>query len=112
MQLRNRFSEISGLLFETENTPTHFFFSSASPSIHFLSLLENYSPARRPVFATWKLFKRPSLVARGFLRLPTQPFSPDLRRNEEAISRIHSGMILQNLTLVCISVHLRVLFVL
>lgn len=46
MQLRNRFSEISGLLFETENTPTHFFFSSASPSIHFLSLLENYFPSK------------------------------------------------------------------
>lgn len=51
-----------------------------------------------------------SLMATGFLRLPTQPFSPDLRRNNKTISCVHLGMILQNPTLVLISVQLRVLF--
>lgn len=43
-------------------------------------------------------------------QLPTQPFSPDLRRKGKAISCIHLGMILQNLTLVLISVQLCLLF--
>ena len=84
---------------------------SASPSIHFLSLPESYFPSKTAwvccleVLHVWD----PSLMARDFPKLPTQPFSPGLGKNDEANSFIHSGMILKNLTLVRISVHLRLL---
>lgn len=89
-----------------------FFLFSALPPIHFASPINKVFPQQRqPVFTAWKLcICNPFLMASGFLRLPTQLFSPDLRRNDEAISCIHLGMILQNLTLVSTSVQLCVLF--
>ena len=84
---------------------------SASSSIHFLNLPENYLPSKTACVCCLEVLHvwDPSLIARGFPSLPTQPFSPGLGKNDKANSCNHSGMILQNLTLVCISVHLRLL---
>lgn len=63
------------------------------------------------MFAAWKFYISVIfLTTTGFLKLLTQSFSPDLRRNDKGISGVHLEMILQNLTLVLISVQLRVLF--
>ena len=85
---------------------------AACPSIHFLSLSENYFPSKTACVCCLEVLHvwDPSLVSRGFPRLPTQPFSPGLKKKNDAVnSCIHSGMILWNLTLVRISGHLRLL---
>ena len=82
---------------------------AASPSIHFLSFPENYFPGKTACVCCLEVLHvwDPSLVSRGFPRLPTQPFSPGLRKNDAVNSCIHSGMILRKLTLVRLSGHLR-----
>ena len=55
---------------------------AACPSIHFLSLPENYFPSKTACVCCLEVLHvwDPSLVSRGFPRLPTQPFSPGLKK--------------------------------
>lgn len=106
---------MKGFLCETEDTPTHFFFFFVlcfAPHSFRKPHKQSISPTKTACVYCLEVLCicNPFLMASGFLRLPTQLFSPDLRRNDEAISCIHLGMILQNLTLVSTSVQLCVLF--
>lgn len=106
MVTENSFPEMKGFLCETKDTPTYFFLILCfAPHSFPKSPKQSISPTKTACIYCLEVLCicNPFLTVSGFLRLPTQLFSPDLRRNDEAMSCIHLGMILQNLTLVSTS---------